>query len=263
MSRFVGGGGAIKTHLFVLAINNSGSTFLTKALAHSPGAWSLPREAQHMPGFAGPSSRGTGAGLLWAANAASEAIFTDPAAYDWEQSKRAWHFQAEAEAANAELLVLSTPPFLMIAETLAQAFPEARFLILSRHPLPVIEGILRGTPGDNASLIEPAVRHVLRAMEVQRLNRERLGDRAIWFSYEDMCASPGTIGATILKFAPQLESVDLSQRISVKGRYDEPLRNMNSDSVERLDPALRADIEGRLSEHADLLAAFGYEAGLP
>lgn len=263
MTRVVGGIGAISQHLFVLAINNSGSTFLTKALEKAPGAWGLPREGQHVPGFTGPSSRGTSAGLLWAASAESEAVFTAPAAYDWERSKRAWHFQAEAAMADARVLVVASPPFLMIADQLVQAFPEAFFLILTRHPLPVIEGILRGTPGEDAALVEPAVRHVLRGMEYQRANRERLGERALTICYEDMCAAPETVGAAILRLVPGLGAVDLAQRIAVKGRYDEGLRNMNGDAVGRLDPALRMDIANRLSKHDDLLAAFGYGANTP
>jgi Sulfotransferase family len=263
MTRLVGGMGAIRRHLFVLAINNSGSTFLTKALAQSPGAWSLPREGQHVPGFAGPSSRGTGTGLLWAASAQSEALFTDPADYDWAQNSCVWEFQAEAESADAELLIVASPPFLMISKLLAHAFPEAHFLILLRHPLAVIEGILRGTAGDDAALVEPAARHVLRGMEYQRANIESLGSRALTIRYEDMCAAPEITAAAILKVAPELRAVDLTQRIAVKGRYNEGLRNMNGDAMARLDPALRAQIEARLADHADLLAAFGYKAGKP
>jgi Sulfotransferase family len=263
MTCVVGGMGAIRRHVFVLAINNSGSTFLTKALGKSPGAWSLPREGQHVPGFAGPSSRGTGTGLLWAASAESEALFTDRGSYDWAQNSRVWEFQAEADNADAELLIIASPPFLMISELLAQAFPDANFLILLRHPLAVIEGILRGTAGEDAALVEPAFQHVIRGMEYQHANVQTLGSRALTIRYEDMCASPDNVGAAILQLAPELRAVDLMQPIAVKGRYDEALRNMNGDAMARLDPAMRAQIEARLADRADLLAAFGYEATKP
>jgi hypothetical protein len=263
---YVGGAGAITSHLFILAINNSGSTFLARALACSSGAWGLPREGQHIAGFVGPSSRGTGTGLLWAATPEREAQFTDPKAYDWAQSRRAWHFQAQAYAPDGSVLVLSSPPFLLIAEELAHAFPDARFLLMTRNPLPVIEGILRGTAGEDASaqhaVLDDAVAHVLRAMEVQLHNRAALGDRVTTFSYEAMCATPDAVGAQISRLVPALGPVDLDRQIAVKGNYDERLRNMNDDQLARLDPALRSAIEQRLAQHAELLAQFGYQATL-
>ena len=43
----------IETHLFVVSPNNSGSTFLSLALAACRQAWSLPDESRLVHGFAG------------------------------------------------------------------------------------------------------------------------------------------------------------------------------------------------------------------
>jgi hypothetical protein len=264
--KYIGGEGAIKSHLFILAINNSGSTFLARALGGAPGAWSLPREGQHVPGFAGPSSRGTGTGLLWAATPENEALFTDPAAYDWARTRRAWHFQAGASQPDASVLILSSPPFLLIAEELARIFPDAFFLMLVRHPLPVIEGILRGTVGTDVeaqeALVEQAVAHVIRGMQVQLRNCALLHGRVVKISYEVMCAMPAKVGQQIEALAPALGPVTLDQHIAVKGHYDERLRDMNADQVARLSPALRLAIEARLERYEALLAEFGYGAAL-
>ena len=47
----------IETHLFVVSPNNSGSTFLSLALAACRQAWSLPDESRLVHGFAGPTMR--------------------------------------------------------------------------------------------------------------------------------------------------------------------------------------------------------------
>ena len=47
----------IRTHLFVICANNSGSTFLKEVLATCRATWNLPREGQKMLGYAGPGSR--------------------------------------------------------------------------------------------------------------------------------------------------------------------------------------------------------------
>lgn len=259
-SRLIGGMDAIREHLFVLAPNNSGSTFLTRALGLSPGAWSLPREGQHVSGFAGPSSRGTGAGLLWAANADAIARFTDPAAYDWQRTRHAWHFQAMAERAEAKVLVVSSPPFLLIADQLARHFPEARFVLMVRNPYAVVEGILRGTPGaaGNAETAKAAAEHVVAALQRQSANRAVLGARAESFTYEDMCRDPQAVSARILALAPALGEVRLDRRVAVKGNYDEELRDMNAEQIARLDPATVAVIEAVFDRHRPLFDALGY-----
>jgi hypothetical protein len=252
--------GAIREHLFVLAPNNSGSTFLTRALGLSPGAWSLPREGQHVSGYAGPSSRGTGAGLLWAANADTIARFTDPAAYDWQRNRRAWHFQAASEHPEATVLIVSSPPFLLIADQLARHFPEARFVMMVRNPYAMVEGILRGTPGGigNLETAGAAARHVAAALKQQSANRALLEERAVSFSYEEMCRNPQAVSARILELAPALGEVRLDQKIAVKGHYDEELRDMNAEQIARLDSAMIAAIEAEFDRHRPLLDAFDY-----
>ena len=44
----------VDTHLFVICPNNSGSTFLQKALATSRRTWNLPDEGRKALGYAGP-----------------------------------------------------------------------------------------------------------------------------------------------------------------------------------------------------------------
>jgi hypothetical protein len=258
--RLIGGMDAIREHLFVLAPNNSGSTFLTRALGLSPGAWSLPREGQHLSGFAGPSSRGTGTGLLWAANADAIARFSDPAAYDWQRTRSAWHFQATAGHAQAKVLVVSSPPFLLIADQLARHFPDARFVLMVRNPYAMVEGILRGTPGGTGNLetASAAARHVVAVLERQSANRAVLGKLAVSFTYEEMCRNPQAISARILELTPALGAVRLDRRVAVKGNYDEDLRDMNAEQIARLNSTTVAVIEAVFDCHRPLFDALGY-----
>jgi Sulfotransferase family len=260
----IGAMGAVERHLFVLAPNNSGSTFLTKALEQSPGAWALPREGQHVEGFVGPSTRSTGAGLLWAESAESIAHFADPAVYDWEKTRRAWHFKATSHQPGAKVLVVSSPPFLLLAEDLAQHFPDARFILLHRNPWATSEGIIRGTrpdPGESETdLARRAARHVIFALGRQLTNRQLLRDRATSFSYEEMCAQPTAIGAAIAALVPELGGVELDRRVAVKGNYDEALRDMNADQIARLAPAVRGVLNSEFAAHRDLLLELGYGA---
>lgn len=259
-----GAAGAVRRHLFLLAPNNSGSTFLAAALADCARAWSLPREGQHVAGFHGPSSRGTGTRLLWAADPASVAIFRDAAAYDWDRTRRAWEFHARAAQEGAETLVVASPPFLLIADQLAAAFPDAAFLVLVRNPYAVAEGIIRRGPeagpvaaGD--SLATTAARHIVAALAAQEANRAALGPRAACFGYEEMCAAPAEVAARIAALVPALADLDLARARPVKGRYDEPLRDMNAGQIARLTPGQIADLDAVFAAHRPLLARFGYD----
>ena len=92
----------VKTHLFILSCNNSGSTFLERAISTSDAIWSLHREGQHVTGFHGPASRKTDVSLIWAAAQTSIAHFSDPTQYtDWDSTKAAWYFQATASHPSA------------------------------------------------------------------------------------------------------------------------------------------------------------------
>jgi len=258
-----GGEGAIKRHLFLLAPNNSGSTFLAAALGACARAWSLPREGQHVPGFHGPSSRGTGTRLLWAADPASITAFRDPAAYDWARTSRAWNFQARADHPEADTLIVASPPFLLVADQLAAAFPDAAFIIMVRNPYAVAEGILRRgaeagpvAPGD--SLAAAAARHIVATLAAQERNRDALGGRAAFFTYEDMCGAPTDVAARIAAMVPALADLRLDRTLPVKGRYHEPLRDMNADQIARLTTQQLIDLDAVFTAHRDNLTAFGY-----
>lgn len=259
-----GAAGAVRRHLFLLAPNNSGSTFLAAALADCARAWSLPREGQHVAGFHGPSSRGTGTRLLWAADPASVARFRDASAYDWARNRRAWEFHARAQHSGADTLVVASPPFLLIADQLAAEFPDAGFLGLVRNPYAVAEGIIRrgeqaGPVASGDSLAATAARHIVAALAAQEANRAALGPRAIFFTYEEMCAAPDAIAARIAALVPELADLDLTHARPVKGHYDEPLRDMNAEQIARLTPAQIADLDAVFAAHRALLARFGYD----
>lgn len=260
----VGAAGAVRRHLFLLAPNNSGSTFLAAALADCARAWSLPREGQHIAGFHGPSSRGTGTRLLWAATPESIAAFRDAAAWDWTRTRRAWEFHARTACNDADTLVVTAPPFLLIADRLAAEFPDADFLVMVRNPYAAAEGILRRganagplAPGD--TLAAAAARHLAAALDAQRANRAALGARALFFTYEQMCRDPQDMAARIAAHVPAFTDLALERARPVKGRYDEPLRDMNADQIARLTPEQLADLNAVFDTHPGLLHVFGYD----
>ena len=254
--------GAVRTHLFGVAPNNSGSTFLKEALATCRATWNLLHEGQHMLGFAGPVGSQE-APLIWSAEPDWLAPLTDPGAFDWRRTRRAWYFQAFARTPEASVFYTKAPPFLAYAGELARHFQNPKFLFMVRNPYAVCEGICRNLRRSSRArgrdLPADAARHVVNCLDYQRRNVETHGERGVFFTYEAMCDEPEAVEAKIRALVPELDDLRLRQRLLVKGNYHEPLTNMNERQIARLDTARIETFNRVFEKRRDLLEHFGYE----
>jgi len=252
----------IDTHLFVIGPNNSGSTFLRRSFEASRHSWNLKQEGQHVLGFAGPHTDASPKTLIWNATEDRRAEFADPAAFDWETSRRAWYFQSFARSPDASVFVTSSPPFLLQVAALKERFENARFLFLTRDPYAIAEGILRRPaayriePGEDR--IDIVAAHLMHCFERQAHNRSAFKETGLSLRYEDMCADPAGAAAAIRSFLPVLNDYTLNDAVEVKGMYDEPLRDMNAEQIARLPTDTVQRLTACLSPFQNLLADFGY-----
>jgi len=252
----------IKTHLFLLCPNNSGSTFLINALRTSKHVWGLRREGQHVYGFAGPSSNNTKLGLNWGSTPKTVEHFSDSANYDWGKIEKAWYFQATSTNPEASIFATKAPPFLLIPHLLEKNFSNTKFLFMARDPYATIEGIARRRifiDTDKQTTFLKAAEHIITCFKQQRRNMENYTNNSIKFSYEAMCDSPELIVSQIQQLVPELDDLKLDQKLSVKQLYDEKLRNMNEQQIARLDDEAISLINSVLENHIELIGYFGYE----
>ena len=267
----------VATHLFVICVNNSGSTFLRKALATSRRTWNLPWEGRFAGGYVGPlPANDPGLAVsarIWAARKRWLDIFEDPAKYDWPRTRKAWYFQAHARDPAASVFVERSPEHLPIVDALARHFRNARFLFMVRNPYAVCEGICRTlrrlhanglrAPREAASegvrLEILAARHVAACLEHQRRNVEAFGERGRLFTYEAMCAEPERTARTIRELAPALDDLNLRQRLPVHRNYHEMLTDMNARQIARLERGQIAAFNRVFRRHRAVLDHFGYE----
>lgn len=255
--------GAVDTHLFVLCPNNSGSTFLKNAFRQSRHTWNLAREGQRTFGYAGPRNREDERQLIWAATQAWQDKVVDPANYDWDVTKRAWYLQAVGRSADASVFVEKSPPFLLIPDMLEREFVGARFVMMVRNPYAAYEGIIRrrvaNPPGIDTDPRLLAAEHLMGCFEQQRRNIDKLVDRGVFFTYEQLCSDPKGCADLVRSLVPVLVDLDFDQRIEVKGIYDEPLRNMNADQIARLGPEDLDVATSVFEQHREVMDYFGYE----
>ena len=251
----------VRTHLFVISPNNSGSTFVTRALETCREVWRLPREGQHMLGYEGPDLLSDGKELIWAADPEYLAAMRDHGLYDWEKARKAWYFQARAHRPDASVFVTKAPPFLIVVDQLRQAFPNARFVFLARNPYAVIEAICRyhgGRFGSRSEALATACSHILTCLTIQRDNIGQYADICIDLTYEELCAQPAEAALRVRQMVPELHDLDFDRTLAVKGQYNERLRDMNADQIARLSASDIAMISERFSGYEELLGSFGY-----
>ena len=249
----------IGTHLFIICPNNSGSTFLAQVLATCRATWNLPRAGQKTPGYPGPVL-GPDANLIWASTRALRDRVTDANAYDWPRNRRAWYFQAYARDPRASVFVTKSPSHLLLVDELARHFVNPRFLFMVRNPYAVCEGICRHMhqPLPPSEKAERAARHVVACLERQRHNVAAHRDGGAFFTYEAMCAEPERTAHRIQALVPELDDLELRQRVPVKGNYDEMLTDMNARQIARLEPKQIAAFNRVFRAHRDVLDHFDY-----
>lgn len=255
-----------RRYLFIVCMNNSGSSVLARALESCRRVVGFPDEGQTFfqgaDGFdpekhAMPTPDSIGASRIWSEKAA---LFENPAHYDWDTIKRVWHREwAKHEHFLSErdnVFLEKSPPNVLRSHLLAQHFPGARFLLMVRDPYAVSEGICRR---DGYSL-ERAAAHWVRVATRQRHNIAEL-PRSLFFSYETLCADPRATADDIRAHVPGLEDLDLSRWIAsrtVDGEDERPLENLNAQHIARLSGDDIRQISGCLRPHRSLLEAFGY-----
>ena len=263
----------VTTHLFVICPNNSGSSFLKNALATSRRTWNLAYEGGQRLGVVQPDrkndARLTGSGRLWAARKRWRDVLRDPAHYDWPRNRAAWYFQAYARDPRATVFVEKTPEHLLVVGDLARHFRNAKFLFMVRNPYAVCEGICRvlrsqgshfpSLAVEGECLETVAARHVATCLEYQRRNVEAYRDRGVFFTYEAMCRKPEGVARKIRDLVPELDDLDLRQRLPAGRRYHAMLTDMNARQITRLDPGQIGAINRGLQRHRAVLHHFGYE----
>ena len=257
----------IGTHLFIIGPNNSGTTFLQRALATSQHTWNLNREGQHTFGFSGPSSRALKVGLLWSTRPEWVQAFRDESNFNWAKSLSTWYFQAAALRSDATVFVEKSPPFMLCVDQLLRNFVNPKFLFLVRNPYAVAESIARreskrphrGFPGSREELLTLAAQHITNCFQFQQENLQRYADYGTTFTYEEMCEEPEKIEHQIATLVPEIDDLKLNQSLAVKGLYHEPLRNMNQQQIDRLSTKDLAILNRIFATKKDLLSHFGYD----
>ena len=241
--------------LFVLGLNNSGTSIIQRILTSHPRARGLPDEGQALTSV---FARGNqyGVSRYWTVRLDVFRLTEEDDPAPARRAKYDWLYYYEPRPG---ILVEKSPPNAIRGRWLQQNFQPSRFIAVTRHPYAVCEGIRRriGLP------IEQAAQHWLVGNELLLDDTERM-DRALLVRYEDFCERPQEQLQLMQDFLDLEEPFDhelLNQPLRIQNidGKAQPIQNMNAKSIERLSHDEIAAID-RVT--APLRERLGYESVL-
>lgn len=243
-----------KKWLFLVGCYNSGTTLLAALLARHPEVRSLPTEG-HFITDQFVKDYAIGVPRMWVEKESIFRLTEDDKGPDAERIKREWGMRAKG---RGDVFIEKSPPNSARTRWLQKHFQDAYFVGLVRNGYAVAEGITRkGDPKhfDEGWPIEMSARQWARGNEVLLEDAEHL-DHFIWLKYEDLCEDPAAALSQIAEFVglEMTEGFYTPEALAIHER-NEPVKNMNSVSIEKLTPE---QIETVNAVAGESLRHFGY-----
>jgi hypothetical protein len=185
-------------------------------------------------------------------------------AYDWKAIKEAWHAAwAENEhykTADPKVYLEKTPQGIFASDMYVEQFDNTRFIIMTRNPYAVAEGMRRTILADVS--IERCIKHWIKCAQRQMYNYEKYKNIAIEITYEELVSAPRTVEQKIRQFIPALNDVDLTGEVaahSLEGMKVKPLTDFNERHINNLSDKDIAIINKELEKVPGVLEHFGYD----
>lgn len=221
--------------VFILGLNNSGTTVLQQILSSHPEIHGLPGEGQFLT-RALPNPTLEQRGRLFGCSPARYAADEHDRELDVLRVKYDWLQQYPDRPGH---LLEKSPPNALRGRWLQHHFQPCSFVLLFRSPYPVCEGILRRRA--SGAPIEKAARHWATANRMLLDDLPQLGS-AVQLRYEELCADPaGSLARVerLLKLRTPFRAESYSDTFKIKNLAGAPaaLQNFNAQSIARLSPA--------------------------
>ncbi len=253
-------------YLFIICMNNSGSTLLERVLRDCRNAIAFPaapdaqtngqqfvRDYMPIPGRIDKKFR-----RIWTEHAD---ILEDETRYNWPMIKKQWRIRwsrnPKFQTASTRVFLEKSPPNVLRAPMLQKSFDQSFFIIMQRNPYAVAEGIRRRT----SLPLDRCTRHWIKCARKQMKNESELR-RVIRLNYEDLSERSDFCREQILKLIPELDDLDIRKEIAVQavdGRVRQPIVNYNQKQIALLSSEDFSEINAELDLAPEVMSHFGYE----
>lgn len=268
-------------HLFILGMNDSGTTFLQNSLSECKNCVSFKHKKNRPNGMEGqgvsqslnkrngtfyPRDTDNGVTKLFSEK---KGVWQSAKKFNWKKIKPAWQIAWEQNAhwksANPRILLEKTPSAIYSVNIYLEQFPNAKFIIIHRDPYAICEGIKRTVKKYKRKDydIKRCAKHWGECSMQQMENIKTLcpTGRAMWLWYEDMVAQPDKIAQQIMHFVPGLEDINFNKKV-VCHSMDKPtprgIQDYNTRHLKNLKPAQFTAINEVLKDYREAMNFFNY-----
>lgn len=215
--------------LFILGVNNSGTTILSKILETHKQIRYLPAEGQFLTS-AFPTPVSCNAPRLWSSHIELFRWLEEDDPKPAVKAKTDW---LELYSKNKGILLEKSPPNTLRSLWLQRNFKPSRFLAITRNPYAVCEGIRRRTN----YTIEQAARHWELSNRVLLEDMKKL-DKCLLISYEDLVENPNNLLQKVQLFLGLETPFTSAELMGVEAHSIDGttlgIQNMNTDSFKKL-----------------------------
>lgn len=236
--------------LFVLGVNNSGTTLLSKILETHPFIRSLPQEGQLLTN-AFPRPDKLNVVRIWTERANHFRWDEDHDSTPALKAKIDWY---KLYPKRPGILLEKSPPNTLRSRWLQKYFKPSKFITIIRNPYAVCEGMRRR----NGYAIERSARHWLNANLLLNKDMPYLRE-CIEITYEELTEETVTCLKRIQEFLFLRSDFDLNKCLNVSAhnllKNSLGIKNFNNDSISRLS---NADIKNINNIAGRLMHKFGY-----
>lgn len=234
--------------LFILGVNNSGTTLFARILESHPDILALPHEGQLLT-EALPRPDYENVVRLWTKKMEK---FRLTQANDGTPAKAAHADWMKLYPARPGLRLEKSPPNTIRSLWLQKYFPDTMFIALTRHPYAVCEGIRRRM----GCTLEEAASHWNIANTILLEDIPKL-EKCILMKYEELMSNPDMALVNIARFlgikdAFDRQTISELESHSIDGQT-RGLTNMNQKSFDRLTNHERLLIDHICSKTMDAL----------
>ena len=242
--------------LFIVGCYNSGTELLENILGKHPDIAGLPAEGQFLTDQI-VADYEIGLPRMWVMREELFRLTENDEGPDVDRLKKEWIMRLDR---RKPVFVEKSPPNAAKTRWLQKHFENPHFIAIVRNGYAVAEGIRRKAEPYHLKdgwPLDMCARQWARSYEVLLEDAKHL-KKVIWVRYEDLAANPAAEIKRVLEFAgltvPDLTGF-INESYGVHER-NEPIRDMNPESIARLSSEERAVIT---REARPMLEKFGYE----
>jgi hypothetical protein len=195
--------------------------------------------------------------------ACMEHVYSNPAYYDWLYIRKCWEYNWYETNPYAPIKMQKTPADIFRVKMMQDAFEDLNWIISVKNPYSYVESMIRRKMPyiSDEGLFTELLFHVLRVMEIQIYNKALIGERGYTVRYEDFVKDPKGHCDNIVKWMPELMSLNPYDDLIVKHRHVHVEDTGLEKVYEMFDkhPGIKEEINKYFIPMEPLLNHWGYE----